>query len=441
MKWQETYRNRQMTAEEAVRHIKSGDRVVIAHAVGEPSYVIDKMVENAEAYRNVEITHMVAMGKSEYTKPEYKDNFRHNALFVSGSTRDAVNTGRGDYTPTFFYAVPELIYQGKLKVNVALVQVTPPDDHGYVSLGVSVDYTKAALEEADYVIAQVNSNMPRTMGDSFVHVNDIDAFVLHDMPIIELPPARIGDTEMAIGRYCASLIEDGDTLQLGIGAIPDAVLGFLKDKKDLGIHTEMFSDGVVDLVEAGVITNKKKTLKPGKMISTFLMGTKKLYDFVNNNPNVEMYPVDYVNDPRVIMLNDNMVSINSCVQVDLMGQVASESIGQKQISGVGGQVDFIRGAAMAKNGRSIIAMPSTAAHGTVSKIVPYLDHGSAVTTSRNEVQYIVTEYGIADLKGKTLRQRAEALIDIAHPDFREALIKEYNRRFGVDDPDIEQLCS
>ena len=323
------------------------------------------------------------------------------------------------------------LFKTTMPVDVALIQVTPPDEHGYCSLGVSVDYTKPAAEAAKTVIAQVNDRMPRTMGESFIHVTEIDCFVEHSAPIIELGAPKIGDVERAIGENCASLISDGDTLQLGIGAIPDAVLLFLKDKKDLGIHSEMFSDGVVELVEAGVVTNKKKTFHPGKMVVTFLMGSKKLYDFVNNNPTVEMYPVDYVNDPVVIMKNDNIVSINSCVQADLMGQVCSESIGLTQISGVGGQVDFVRGAMMAKNGKSIIAMPSTAGKGKFSKIVPLLDEGAAVTTSRNDVDYIVTEYGIAALRGKTLRERAKALIQIAHPDFREGLALEYEKRFKV----------
>lgn len=428
MDWQTLYAQRTTTAQGAVAKIKSGDRVVISHAVSEPSYVIDAMVANAAAYRDVEIVHMVAMGKCEYSKPEYHDSFRHNALFVGGSTRDAVAEGRGDFTPCFFFEVPRL-FSSTLPVDVALVTVTPPDQHGMCSLGVSVDYTWEAVRQAKTVIAQVNAHMPYTMGQSTVPVAEIDCFVPFDAPLIQLPPPRIGDVEEAIGKHCATLVHDGDTLQLGIGAIPDAVLLFLKDKHDLGIHSEMFSDGVVELVEAGVITNKRKTLHPGKSVVAFLMGTKRLYDFVNRNPDVEMYPVDYVNHPAVIARNDNMVSINSCVQIDLMGQVCSESVGLRQISGTGGQVDFIRGAAQSKGGRSILAFPSTAAKGSVSKIVPFLDEGAAVTTSRNDVDYVVTEYGIAHLKGRSLRERAQALIGIAHPDFRPALIREFERRF------------
>ncbi|AWI03242.1 acetyl-CoA hydrolase/transferase family protein [Clostridium drakei] len=429
MSWKDIYESKLITAKEAVSKIKSNSRVVVGHAVGEPSELIDALVENKESYENVEIVHMVAMGKGDYAKEEMEKYFKHNSIFVGASTRDAVNSGRGDYTPCFFYEVPKLFKDGYMPVDVALIQVSKPDEHGYCSFGVSNDYTKPAAECAKLVIAEVNENMPRTMGDSFIHVSDIDCIVEVSHEIIELKPPKIGEVEKSIGKYCASLIEDGSTLQLGIGAIPDAVLLFLKDKKDLGIHSEMISDGVVELVEAGVITNKKKTLHPGKIVVTFLMGTKRLYDFVNDNPMVETYPVSYVNDPTVIMKNYKMVSINSCVQVDLMGQICSESIGMKQISGVGGQIDFIRGSSMSKDGKSVIAIPSTAAKGKVSRIVPLLDEGAAVTTSRNDVDYVITEYGIARLKGKTLKQRAKELINIAHPDFREGLIKEYEIRF------------
>ena len=419
MDWKEYYQSHLTTAEEAVTHIKSGDRVVIAHACGEPSYLVDAMVANAAAYRDVELVHMVAMGAGAYCKPEYAENFRHNAIFVGGSSRDAVAQGRADFTPCFFFEVPRL-FSTTLPVDVAMVMVTPPDENGRCSLGVSVDYTYEAVKQAKTVIAQVNPQMPWTGPNSTVSVEDLDIIVEHEAPLIELKPGKIGDIEKAIGANCAKLIPDGATLQLGIGAIPDAVLLSLKDKKDLGIHSEMFSDGVVELAEAGVITNAKKTLNPGKFVVTFLMGTKRLYDFVNNNPDVDMRPVDYVNNPFVVAQNDKLISINSCVQVDLMGQVASETIGSKQISGVGGQVDFVRGASASKGGVSILAMPSTV-KGKISKIVPQLDEGASVTTSRNDVDYVVTEYGIAALKGRTLRDRARNLIEIAHPDFRDEL--------------------
>jgi 4-hydroxybutyrate CoA-transferase len=407
MDWKEIYKSRLVSAQDAVKHIKSGDRVVFGHSVAEPTALVEAMVENKAAYENVEIVHMVAMGKGDYAQPGMEKHFRHNAFFVGGSTRQPVSEGRADYTPCFFYKVPSMFKEGYLPVDVLMTQVSPPDEHGYCTLGTSVDYTKAALDCAKIVIVQVNDQMPRTMGDSFVHVSDIDFFVEESRVLVELKPPVITDVEKAIGENCAKLVEDGSTLQLGIGAIPDAVLLFLKDKKDLGIHSEMFSDGVVELVESGVITNKMKSIHKGKMIVTFLMGTKRLYDFINGNPTVEMYPVDYVNNPAVIMQNYKMVSINSCVQVDLMGQVASETTG----------------------GKSIIAMMSTASNNKISRIVPLLDEGAAVTTSRNDVHYIVTEYGIADLRGKTLKDRGRALIGIAHPIFREQLIAVWEDRF------------
>lgn len=429
MDWKAIYESKRTDASSALDLIHSGDRVVVGHACGEPSYMLDILVEKAAQYKNVELVHMISMGKAPYCYPEYKENFRHNSFFVGATTRQAVAEGRADYTPCFFYKIPSLFTDGSLPVDVCLLQAAPPDENGRLSLGVSVDYTLPAVKAAKTVIVQVNRYMPRTGGDSTISVDEATAFVEHDAPLIQLAPPKITDVEKAIGANCAKLIQDGDTLQLGIGAIPDAVLLFLKEKKDLGIHSEMFSDGVVELAEAGVITNSKKRTHKGKFVASFLMGTERLYNFVNNNPDVEMYPVDYVNDPTVIMREDNIVSINSCVQMDLMGQAASESIGLLQISAVGGQVDFVRGAGMAKNGRSILAFPSTAAKGKISKIVPLLDEGAAVTTSRSDVDYAVTEYGIAKLRGKTLRDRAKALIAIAHPAFRDELIKVFEERF------------
>ena len=431
MHWRTWYQEHLCAPQEAVRRIHSHSRVVVAHACGEPSLVLDAMVANAAQYEGVEIIHMVAMGKAAYCQPQYDANFHHNSFFLGSTSRAAAAEGRADFTPVYFSEIPDLLRE-HLHPNVALIQVSPPDEHGYCSLGVSVDYTKAAAEEADLVIAQVNQNMPRTLGDSFLHVTRFGAIVESCEPVIELAPPTIGPVERAIGENVASLVKDGDTLQLGIGAIPDAVLLFLKEKNDLGIHTEMFSDGVVELAEAGVITNQAKTLHRGQSVATFLMGTRRLYDYVNDNPSVAMYPVDYVNDPYVIAKNDNLVSINSCVQVDIMGQVVSTSAGLRQISGVGGQVDFVRGANLSKGGRAIMAMPSTTGKGKISKIVPFLDPGSAVTTTRNEVNYVITEYGIAQLKGKSLRQRAQALIRIAHPDFRDALTDEFRRRYPRD---------
>lgn len=431
MSWREVYNERLMSAEEAIKKIKSNNRIVVGHAVAEPAYLVDTLVEHKDCYENVEIVHMVSLGKNAYCEEGMEKHFRHNSLFVGGNTRKAVKAGRADYTPCFFYEIPKL-FKESLPVDVALITVTPPDENGKVSLGVSVDYTKQAAKSAKIVIAQVNENLPYTYGDSLLDVSEIDCFVEHTAALPELQPAKLSEVERAIGKNCAKLVKDGDTLQLGIGAIPDAVLAELKDKKNLGIHSEMFSDGVIELVESGVINNSAKSLLPGKMAVTFLMGTRRLYDFVDHNTNVAMYPVDYINDPVVISQNDHIVCINSSVQVDLMGQACSEAVGSMQISGVGGQVDFVRGASMSKDGKSIIAIPSTAAKGTISKIVPYLDAGAPVTTSRNDIDYVVTEYGIAHLKGRTLKERARALIEIAHPKFRDELIQEYENRFHCD---------
>ncbi|HBH12854.1 MAG: Acetyl-CoA hydrolase/transferase [Clostridiales bacterium 38_11] len=427
--YESLYREKLISADEAVKKIKSNNRVVTGHACSEPTKLIESLVNNKALYENVEIVHMVAMGKGIYTREDMKSHFKHNALFVGGSTRKAVNENRADYTPSFFFEIPRLFKEGYLPVDVALIQVSKPDEHGYCSYGLSNDYTKPATEAAKIVIAEVNEKMPRTFGDNFIHISQIDYIVENNSELLELRPTVINEVEKAIGINCASLIEDGSTLQLGIGAIPDAVLMFLKDKKDLGIHSEMISDGVVSLFEAGVINNSKKAIHKGKMIVTFMMGTKKLYNFVNNNPIVELYPVDYVNNPCVIASNHKMVSINSCLEIDFMGQISSESIGLSQFSGTGGQVDYVRGASMSKDGKSIIAMPSTAKDGTISRIVPFLKEGTAVTTSRNDVHYVVTENGIANLRGKTLKERAEEMIKIAHPNFRNELRELWKNRF------------
>ncbi|TGE38972.1 acetyl-CoA hydrolase/transferase family protein [Desulfosporosinus fructosivorans] len=421
--WKVKYLERIVTPKQAVMHIKSGDRVVIGHACGEPPSLIEALVSRAADLIAVEIVHMVAMGPAKYAQLGMEKSFRHNAFFIGASTRKAFEEKRADFTPCFFSEIPRLFKNKILQVDVVLIQITPPDEQGYCSFGISVDYTQAATECAKLVIAQVNSYMPRT-GGAKIHLDEIDFIVEKDEPLIELNPPKIGEVEKAIGENVAKLVQDGATLQLGIGAIPDAVLLFLKEKKDLGIHSEMFSDGVVALAESGVITNRKKTLNPGKFIATFLMGTRKLYDFVDKNPSVELHPVDYVNDPYVIGQHEKMISINSALQVDLMGQVNAEMIGSRQFSAVGGQVDYVRGTSRSLNGKSIIALPSTAAGGKISRITSELDRGAAVTTSRYDVHYIVTEYGAANLRGKNLRQRAEALISIAHPDFRVSLINE-----------------
>lgn len=434
MDWKKLYESKKTTAEEAVKSIKSGDRVVFAHAVAEPFVLVDAMVANAAAYKDVEICHMVSLGKGEYTKAELQENFRFNGWFTGAPTRNCIGQGHGDFTPVFFHEVPEYIRRGLFAMDVMMVTVSPPDEHGYCCVGVSADYTMQGIESAKIVLAEVNDQMPVVYGDTFVHISKLDKIVETSRPLPEIGLPKIGETEKAIGKHCATLIADGSTLQLGIGAIPDAVLQELKDKKDLGIHSEMISDGVVDLYEAGVINNSKKGLHKGKMIVTFLMGTKRLYDFACNNPAVEMHTVDYCNHPAIVAQNTNLVSINSCIAVDFMGQVVSDSIGTKQFSGVGGQVDFVRGAAMSldKKGIAIIAMPSVTVKkdgSMISKITPYIEHGAAVTTSRNDVDYIVTEYGIAPLKGQTLKTRARNLINIAHPDFREELKAEFEKRF------------
>ena len=431
--WKVLYASKLMTADEAVRQIPDGSRVFFGHAANEPPVLVDALVRNYEQYKDVEIVHWVPMGKGEYCDPKMKGHLRHNAMVVGGPTRKAVQEGRADYTPFFFHQSTRFFSDGTFPIDVAMVSVTPPDKHGYVSLGVSVGGTKPACLNAKMVIAQVNDQMPRTMGESFLHVSQLTCCVEASTPLPELGGGTIGEVEEAIGRNVASLVEDGSTLQLGIGTIPDAVLKFLGDKKDLGIHSEMFSDGVVDLYQKGVITGANKRLDKGKMVAAFLMGSKKLYDFVDDNPDVMMRTVDYVNNPAVICQNPKVVSINSCLQVDFNGQVNSESMGTKQFSGIGGQLDYVRGAAMCPDGKAILAMPSTAKHGEVSRIVPVFEPGTTVTTTRTDVHYIVTEYGVANLRAKSLRERARLLINIAHPKFRDQLWEAYYERYGKED--------
>jgi 4-hydroxybutyrate CoA-transferase len=429
MDWKNIYKEKFVTAAEAVGRIKSGNRVVVGHASGSPEVLLKAMIDNRNAYRNVEIVHMVAMGPSEYCRAENADHFIHNSLFAGATSRESINEGRAVFTPCHFSQVPRLFAEKFLPVDVALCMLSTPDEHGFCSYGISVDYTKPAAESAGMIIAELSPHMPRTLGNSFIHISKIDCVVETDSRPIVLPPPKITANDEKIGQFCAELIRDGDCLQLGIGGVPDAVLCFLKQKKDLGIHTEMFSDGVVDLVNSGVITCARKNFHPGKMVATFFMGSEKLYRFVNNNPMVEMYPVDYTNNPAVIARNDNMVSINSALQVDLLGQAVSDTIGPRQFSGSGGQGDFVRGAAWSRGGRSILAFHSTASGGKISKIVPQIDAGATVTTPRTDVHFIITEYGIAELYGKTVSQRAKALIAIAHPDFREGLSKYFHERY------------
>ena len=430
MDWREHYKSHRMSPEQAVNLIHDGDRVVFGHAVGEPIVFQRTMASMAEQFHGVEVAHMVYLGSGEYLQPGMEEHFRHNALFVGAPARKAIAENRADYTPAFFSDVPRMFRDGSMPVDVFAFSCSTPDSRGYVSLGLSCDYGAQAVKSARTVIAEVNPNMPVTFGETFVHVSEIDAFICSWEPLPELKPAKIGEIDRKIGEHIAGLVKDGDCLQLGIGALPDAVCSFLTDKKDLGLHTEMISDGIIPLIESGVINGKCKQRDVGKIAVTFLMGTRKLYDFVDHNPMFHMLPVDVCNNPAVISQNDNVVSINSCVEVDLQGQVCAEAIGLRQISGIGGQMDFVRGANLSKGGRTIIALHSTTADESVSKIVTTITTGGPVTTSRCDVGYIVTEYGIANLRGQTLRERAKRLIAIAHPKFRAELAEEYERRFS-----------
>ncbi len=415
------YKERVCSPDEAVKRVKSGDRIVFSHACGEPRLLPAALMKRAGELKGVEIVHMVPMGEALYTRPEYSSSFRHMALFSGGPTREAIWEGRADYIPYLFSEIPTL-FKTVLPVDVAMVTVSPPDHNGFCSLGVSVDYTKRAVEHAGLVIAEVNRTMPRTHGDSFIHASEIDCFVEVEMlPIHELKGAELTDVERNIGKHVAELIEDGSCLQLGIGGIPDAVLKNITGFTDLGIHSEMISDGVQHLVEKGIITGRRKSIHRGKIVVNFLMGSRKFYDWVDDNPVIEMRTVDYTNNPYVIAQNKNMVAINSALEVDLLGQVCADTLGPRQFSGVGGQLDFVRGARMSEGGKAVIALPSTARG--VSRIVPMLKPGAAVTTSRNDVDYVATDCGVAALRGKTVRARMKALIDIAHPEFQEELTK------------------
>jgi 4-hydroxybutyrate CoA-transferase len=427
MPWENEYRSRLLTTDEALSSVQSNTRVYIQPGCAEPETLVEALIKRAPYVRNVEVVHLLTLGRADYVAPEMAGHFRHNAMFIGGNVREAVNDGRADYTPVYLSEIEGLFESGAMPLDVALIQVSPPDAHGYCSFGVGVDTTLTASRCARYVIAQVNDQMPRTFGDSFIHVSRIDAFVESSRPLCELPQVPNSDLHVSIAKHVAELIDDGSVLQTGIGGIPNAILPFLKDRKDLGVHTETVSDGIIPLVESGVITGARKNFNPRKVILSFVLGTKKLFDFVDNNPIFEFHPNAYTNDPRRIARNDNMVAINSALEVDLTGQVGSDSIGTYFYSGIGGQVDFLRGASYAKGGKPIIALPSTAKGGTVSRIVPMLTPGSGVVTSRGLVRYVVTEFGVAYLHGKSIRKRAQALIEIAHPKFRPRLY-EYCER-------------
>ena len=429
MTWQEIYQSKLTTAEEAIKLIHDGDKIVTGFACGEPIHIEKTLAAHYKEYKNLEIINMLTLVESPWAMQEFKGHIKLNTLFASKSTRASVNSGDSEFTTSHFYEIPDII-ENYICPRVSIVMVSPPDEHGYVSFGTTVDYTKGTTDYCEVVIAQVNKHMPRTFGNSIKHVRDFTCFVEYAEPLPEVVGGELSELDLEIGRYCASLINDGDCLQLGIGGIPNAVCLQLTDKKDLGLHSELVGDGVVPLLESGVINNKKKQTNVGRTVLGAAFGSRILCDYINNNPSVELHPIDYVNNPIEIAKNDNMVSINSCLQIDLLGQVVSDTIGLSQFSAVGGQVDFVRGATMSKGGRSIIAMPATAKHGTVSRIVPIITEGSAVTTPRNDVNYVVTEYGIAQLKGKTLKERAKALIRIAHPSFRPYLMAEYKKRFS-----------
>ncbi len=429
MDWNSQYQSRIVTPEEAVMAITSGNRLFMTGNVSVPQTILAALVKYAPNLQNVEICQALTIGSADYVSPDMEGHLKVNTFFISANIRKAVHDGRADFSPVFLSEFPLLFKHSILPIDVAIIHVSPPDEHGFCSLGVEVGLTKSPAESAKIIIAEVNEKMPRTLGDSFIHVSRLNFMVPVDYPIPEMPMSEDGPSEIVekIAGYIAEMIPDGATMQLGIGAIPDAVLKYLYHKKDLGVHSELFSDGVIGLVEAGVITNSRKTLHPGKIVAGFVLGTTRLYNWIDDNPLIELHRTEYVNDPFVISQNEKMVAINSAIEVDLTGQVCSDSIGPKLYSGVGGQLDFIYGASRSKGGVPIIALPSDTVlrDGTrISRIASMLKQGAGVVTSRNHVRYIVTEYGVADLYGKTIRQRAMSLINIAHPDFRPELEKE-----------------
>lgn len=435
--WVKNYLSKVVSSDEAVKIIKSGNNVVIQPGCAIPLELVRAMVRRKDELENVNVYHVLTVGPLPYAEPGMEKHFRHSAFFIGSNVRKAVNDGRADFIPIFLSEVPLLFKNDIIKSNVALINVSPPDEHGFCSYGVDVGSIKTQAEKSDFIVAQVNRNMPRTLGDSFIHINKFKYIVEYDEPIQELqqvdPDATPETKEIynKIGCYIGELIEDGSTLQMGIGEIPDAVLRYLKSKKDLGIHTEMFSDGIIELIEEGIVNNEKKTLHPGKIIAGFILGTKKSYDFIDNNPIAEFHPQEYVNDPFIIAKNNKMVAINSAIEIDLTGQVCADSLGTRIYSGIGGQVDFIRGAARSEGGKPIIALPSTTKDFKISRIVPTLKPGAGVVTSRGDVHYVITEYGVAYLYGKSIRERAIALIAVAHPDFRDELTKFARENYKI----------
>jgi len=412
--------------------LKSGNRVFIGSNAAVPNALIDDLIANANQLHDIEVVHIQTFSADKWVEPQYKDLFKVNTLFISGQkVRTAVAEGRADYTPCFLSEIPTLFSTDILPLDAALVMVSPPDEYGYCSLGVSVDVVSAAVRFAKKVVAQLNPKMPRTSGHAYIHISKITAWLTQEQPLPEVPPVGFEQRIERIGQYVSMLIDDGATLQIGTGKIPEAVLKYLGNHKNLGIHSELISDGIIELMKSGVVNNSQKTFHPGKTVTSFAVGSQALYDFVDRNPHVEFYPSEYVNSPTNIARNDNMVSINSALEVDLTGQVVSDSLGYQFYSGIGGQVDFSRGASMSKGGKPIIALPSTAKNGTISRIVPTISEGSGVVTSRGHVHYVVTEYGVASLRGKSIRERALELIRVAHPKFRPALLEEVRKHYWV----------
>ena len=420
--WLNRYADRFTSAEVAVAAIEPGRPIFVGSGAAVPMSLVDALVACGGHLHNNPIVHLLTLGPAPYVAADMQERFRHTAFFIGPNTREAVQEGRADFMPVFLSEIPQLIASRRLRIDVALIQVSPPDRHGYLSLGVAVDVVRSALEYADLVIAEVNPQMPRTLGDSVVHIDRIDHLVAVDRPLPELAAGTLDEVALGIGRNVAALIPDGATLQMGIGKIPDAVLASIDDRRDLGIHTEMFSDGVMRLVEAGIINGRRKTLLPGKLVTSFVLGSQKLYEWMHDNPAVEMRPSEFTNDPFIIARNDRMIAINSAINVDLTGQVAADTLMGRFFSGIGGQVDFIRGASRARHGKPIIALPSTAKDGAISRILPVLEEGAGMVTSRGDVHYVVTEHGVADLWGRSIRERAMALIEVAHPDFRGELL-------------------
>ena len=422
------YPEKAVSEDKIFSNIHRGDRIFIGTGCGEPQYLVHALIEytqsHPKAFSDAEIFHVWTLGVAPYTDEKLKHNFRHNSFFIGNNTRDAINKGIADYTPIFLSQVPKLLYRKLIPVDVAMIQTSPPDAHGYMSLGISVDITKAAVENASTVIAQINSNMPRVHGDTFIHIDDVDFVIPHDEPILEYRTEVPDDIAQRIGKYAARIIEDEDTIQVGYGSIPNAILSNLNTKRHLGVHTELLSDAIVELMKNGVIDNTKKSIDRGKTVATFCMGKKETYEYIHDNPGIEFRTIEYTNNPLVIAQHNNIVAINSALELDLTGQATAESIGKIFYSGIGGQADFMRGAVLSPNGKTILTIQSTAKDGTVSRIVPFLKEGAGVTLNRGDIHYVITEYGIAYLHGKNIRERAMQLISIAHPKFRPSLIEE-----------------